>query len=164
MVSSRRPNTSWPAGVSAVITPNRSRAPIVRREEVDDRLPRRYAADDGRVRQIEIHHKHAVARIGRLAIAVGLTRGIATFAVDGFGSMRTNSKRLDRLRRAVFEDLEVLGPQSLDELAVATRKDVDRDELDTFPEDEGLLRAGLLLRRRRWSSWACPDGARRGPA
>ena len=67
------------------------------------------ASRHGRVREIQIHHEHAVARIGRLTVAVGLTGRIAAVAVDGIRLDADELETFDLLRGSIFEDLEVLG-------------------------------------------------------
>ncbi len=116
------------------------------REEIHNRLLRVVRTGPRRVRVIEIDHEHAVVRVLRNAVALGLATGIAPIAIDGIGLDLDELEFLDFLGFPVFEYLKIPGREPFDELAVAPRIRVHGDEIDAGAEHRRRLR-GPVLRR-----------------
>ena len=110
-------------------------------------LPRVTGAFDRGVEHVEIHHEDAVVRVGRLPIGVFRRVRIAPLVVGRDGRDADELERLDALRLAVFEDLEVGRGEALDHLAVAARIGIDAHERGAGAEHGPLrLAAAAVLR------------------
>jgi hypothetical protein len=107
-------------------------------------IGRRVACEavDRDVELIEEHDEHAVVRVPGELEHFPEVVGIAPRGLRRAGLDSDELNRLDGLRLAVLEDLEVRRFQALDDLAVALRVHVDGDEYGLATE----TRRPLLLR------------------
>ncbi len=114
----------------------------------DERLVDRVRRRDHDVRQIQENHEHAVARVGGGGERGALRAGIAAVLLRTGGPNDDVLEGLDLLRRAVLEDLEVVGLEVEQWLTVAHRIRVDANEI-RFDADSRAILGGFLCGLRR---------------
>ena len=126
--------------------PEQVRRPDRPVEEVHDGLAGIARSRHRRVVEVEVHHEHAVARIGGLPFGVRKAGGFTPVAVGRHRGEPDERERLDALQPAVLEDLEIAGCQPVEELALPPRVHVDRDERRARTEHlgTGLPRGSVL--------------------
>ncbi len=110
--------------------------------ELDERLARAHAVAEPHVVVVEEEHEDSRILVGGGALFIGAGANGAGRFDRRLAVGLDETERLDGLRLAVFEDLEVGRLEIDDRVALAIRDDrVDADEVDAGPED-GLLVSG----------------------